>query len=563
MQKNPFRTLRFRAILYGAAIAAAFDGSFPAAASAQIPQSQWQQIVDLQEQAYQAQQQEQSRPNDAALRRRCIDKYARAYQKLDAQLRSAPGIDAVTRVRLDYRCALFADYAAMPFAALPYYWKCQDNAQALEAARWENRVSGVPLRRLVASRVNSLLDEINKARLGHMHSETHPKGSIEIVPSRPLDNLTPEDQAKIASHLCFAGDEDRAAKMGQSSLLFLDGRQCVSIKPGLVVFGLDGPQRLSKQELQSLTDALAARLDKFRQKFNSRFFRNTSGEDGPPPILTVYANLVPYDPALVDPGLLSNAQSGGRISVRGSSNAETFGRELSENLHFSQMGDLEGYYQPLDNSVVLRKGLRAGNKWYFGTACHETAHALIHASSPGTPLWLDEGLASMHEAMIGDDQPDDNYRLYYLKAALRYRCFPLIENLAAADYVAQEDATQRMTAAMSRYFCIFLGERGKLPSICTEFRDRNPSRAASKDGDALLKITGAHSLEALNADFQKFIEKRDTAALAASWGYLDPQIQKFVRDHQEALVELTKPPSSPPPAPKSAPLPIAPSGSEM
>jgi hypothetical protein len=59
---------------------------------------------------------------------------------------------------------------------------------------------------------------------------------------------------------------------------------------------------------------------------------------------------------------------------------------------------------------------------------HESTHALLHASLPAVPLWLDEGLAEYFE-VPEDDRPGRNPHLADLKWSLRLGLVPKLSTL--------------------------------------------------------------------------------------------------------------------------------------
>ena len=59
---------------------------------------------------------------------------------------------------------------------------------------------------------------------------------------------------------------------------------------------------------------------------------------------------------------------------------------------------------------------------------HECTHALLHASLPMVPLWLDEGLATYFE-MPADQRPGGHPNLSSIRSSLRWGSPPRLENL--------------------------------------------------------------------------------------------------------------------------------------
>ena len=61
---------------------------------------------------------------------------------------------------------------------------------------------------------------------------------------------------------------------------------------------------------------------------------------------------------------------------------------------------------------------------------HESTHAVLHASLPLVPLWLDEGLAEYFE-VPGKDRPYNNPHLQSVKWSVRFGRIPKITDLEA------------------------------------------------------------------------------------------------------------------------------------
>ncbi len=124
-------------------------------------------------------------------------------------------------------------------------------------------------------------------------------------------------------------------------------------------------------------------------------------------------------------------------------------------VHFRSCGLRVGYFEPYDNSVMV--WLATGG----GTLSHELGHALMEADFPAAPDWLSEGLASLHEQLGPGFKPLDNYRLYYLKASLKYngRLIPLERLLTTPFSKLGSPEEVKLFAAHSRYLSLYLWEK--------------------------------------------------------------------------------------------------------
>jgi hypothetical protein len=310
------------------------------------------------------------------------------------------------------------------------------------------------------------------------------------------------------------------------------------IDENLIVFGINGQE----EDVLRLIDHL-----KFtRQNLKQKYFTEAAARS--PQILYVYANFTPVD-SFCDED-------------------EHVGQRLSEVLHFRPMSGFEGYYQALDNSLVLRKGLRArSGDLFFGTATHEFVHALMRDEYPDLPLWLDEGVAALHEEQ--DRQgPVDNYRLYYLLEAIKVRQMPSLKELLNGQSPGWFNNKQLIMAAAARYFCFYLaqaktdqnilakvyremrdssakGAAAPLPEIFAppssgspaleetflsyaELPDDNARQSVHDALDVLKKATGMSEKE-LEKDFLDFIQTRPVARVDLKWGSLKNDISLYVK----------------------------------
>lgn len=211
---------------------------------------------------------------------------------------------------------------------------------------------------------------------------------------------------------------------------------------------------------------------------------------------------------------------------------EEIGRELCKVIHFREMKNLEGYYQPLDNSIVIRKGVRYWDSWFMGTVYHELVHALLHADFPEAPLWLNEGIASLYEAH-DLRTPTDNYRLYYLREALLINRLPSLDILLKKWGNAELDLSDSrddypLLMAMSRYFAFYLHSVGILPELYRYMRT-NFENLENQSVSALRYFTG-WNLGKIEEQFVDFIMQRDKRSVDEIWGSLEENINAYVQD---------------------------------
>ena len=160
-----------------------------------------------------------------------------------------------------------------------------------------------------------------------------------------------------------------------------------------------------------------------------------------------------------------------------------------------------GYYKPNVRTVVANIG--TGN----GTLLHELTHALMDFEMPDVPLWLNEGLASLHEqCRFRSDERGPwieglvNWRLESLQKVIRAgRLRSLLTLMEDADFRGPLVGTNY---AQARYFCMYLQRRGALESFFRDYRDHR-----TEDPNGVAAATRAlkgQSWTQIDRDFQRF-----------------------------------------------------------
>lgn len=76
-------------------------------------------------------------------------------------------------------------------------------------------------------------------------------------------------------------------------------------------------------------------------------------------------------------------------------------------------------------------------------------------SSPSAPTWLDEGLAALYEETAGET-PLDNYRYFYVDAAIERGVLPSVGALLDATPDRFPAEYGRLVDAMARYLALYL-----------------------------------------------------------------------------------------------------------
>ena len=131
-----------------------------------------------------------------------------------------------------------------------------------------------------------------------------------------------------------------------------------------------------------------------------------------------------------------------------------------------------GYYKPANRTIVINLG--AGD----GTILHELTHALMDFDCPQAALWINEGLASLHEESRIEPQGSElaitpllNWRLDVLqRAIIDQKLRPSRELMMMPTLMGNDEA---INYAHARYFCMYLNELGLLQSFYRSYRNQS------------------------------------------------------------------------------------------
>jgi hypothetical protein len=480
---------------------------------------------------------------------------------------------SVSEVNALFRMGYYMEFAGWDDKALLFYQTCSEHSKLREPGA----VFGQPARPLqpqVQERIAAVSSRMNQgtnpgASLHSLSTLAHAsiKGGIDLPgTARPPDPLNREEALTVAQRMSFPEELPRARqdwrKLLEQDPQLLPVTEDSSV-PGILVFGVKGTPQNTKR--------VATTLDKYRKELVGRYF-----DAGlPAPTMVVFANLlqpeaapqsstrespaqqtaatrnraqqsavqqtpVQQSPARQSPVQQSPAQQGPtpqnsereQVALRTTSGQEQLGRALSSRLHFRDMDSLEGYFEPLDHTLVLRKNLLGPDgKIFLGTGLHELVHALIRVDFAQAPPWLNEGLAALHEE-YGPDGPQDNYRLYVARAAMQATGrWPSVAQLLNARTTWWTDEPRTIMTAAARYFCMFLWKQGKLPAVYKALRDSSPNQSAA---DVLQRVTGM-SIQDLDAAWNRDIASRDPNKLNSKWSQLRGPIDVYVRSMPELI----------------------------
>lgn len=202
-------------------------------------------------------------------------------------------------------------------------------------------------------------------------------------------------------------------------------------------------------------------------------------------------------------------------------------REAAEQLFFDRKVSRFGYYKPGRQAILVN--LAAGD----GALFHELTHVLMDADFPNAPPWLQEGLATLHEAVqcraselgagAGSFQspaPTDtavplqhgqgltpvwNWRGKVLRRARDEDRLPSVQKfILGARFRGPNEA---LDYAYARYFCLFLHQRGVLSRYYAALRKQ--AETDPTGGRTLLEACAARDWESVDREFRAWFDDLD------------------------------------------------------
>jgi hypothetical protein len=157
--------------------------------------------------------------------------------------------------------------------------------------------------------------------------------------------------------------------------------------------------------------------------------------------------------------------------------SETTYRSNAERLFCDHDISRFGYFKPGRYAVLAN--LAEGD----AALRHELVHALMHFDFPNAPPWLQEGMATLYEAIdCSTDasgpcwKPIPSWRLAILQRALNATRPPRLRQLVHAPHL--EGPREAVLYAEARYLCMYLHRVGRLESVYRGVRkdvQRDPS----------------------------------------------------------------------------------------
>jgi Protein of unknown function (DUF1570) len=164
----------------------------------------------------------------------------------------------------------------------------------------------------------------------------------------------------------------------------------------------------------------------------------------------------------------------------------------------AECGTPYGFYRPDERRIVMNAGPG------IGTLTHELVHPIVETDFPEAPEWVNEGIASLFEALsmpaAGQIHGVKNWRHPRLVRALgsaKERTEASLPTLFGMSDATFRNDDEDLHYATARYFCQWLDQQGKLWPFYQRYRDNyatDPTGAASFQA-----ITGKTPAEANDA----------------------------------------------------------------
>jgi hypothetical protein len=168
-------------------------------------------------------------------------------------------------------------------------------------------------------------------------------------------------------------------------------------------------------------------------------------------------------------------------------------------------GSSFGFYRPDERRIVMNAGPG------IGTLTHELVHPIMESDFPDAPEWLNEGIASLFEALSmpapGQVHGVKNWRHPRLLRALRspkeHDKASLPALFGTTDRSFRDD-DEDLHYATARYLCQWLDQQSKLWPFYQRFRDHH---AEDPTGEQSFQAITGQSVADANDDWASWVKR--------------------------------------------------------
>jgi hypothetical protein len=143
-----------------------------------------------------------------------------------------------------------------------------------------------------------------------------------------------------------------------------------------------------------------------------------------------------------------------------------------------------GFYLPSRKALMMN--IATGG----GTLVHEMTHALTDVDFPDCPTWLFEGLGSLFEQCHVTRDGHIRGRVNWRLPILRRGGFIPLEDLVKLSDKEFRGKKESLNYANARYLCLYLQERGLLPTFYKAFRAAHKAGTDKTGWDSLKTVIG-------------------------------------------------------------------------
>jgi len=174
--------------------------------------------------------------------------------------------------------------------------------------------------------------------------------------------------------------------------------------------------------------------------------------------------------------------------------------QYNQSLWNASPGTGFGYYLPKQKRMMMN--IASGG----GTLTHELVHPYIEANFPQSPLWFNEGLASLYEQSFykgGKVYGATNWRLKGLQAVINANAMPSLQTMMQTNRGQFLGDNRTIYYAQARYLMYYLQSKGLLEEYYRQFVANVTSDPTGIN--TLLKITSVSSMDRLEKDWIRFI----------------------------------------------------------